>query len=332
MAEHPEFNIDIEEQLQRVRKKGGLILVLLAVLVLFSTSWFTIEPEEVGVVQRFGAYTRTVNPGLHLKIPFGVEQVHKVPVQRQLKEEFGFRSERAGTNARYAKGSFEQESLMMTGDLNLASVEWIIQYRISDPYLFLFRVRNPQTTLRDMTEAVVRRVIGDRSVHEVLTIGRQEITVSVEEELQRLCEQYETGIRIDQVVLQDVNPPDRVKPAFNEVNEAQQERERLINTARSEYNKVIPRARGEAEQTIQQAEGYALERVNNARGEAARFSELFREYRKAPEVTRTRMYLETMKSVLNQSGKKIVLDEGAEGLLPLMMFDQPGISGAGGGK
>ncbi len=327
-----EINIDLEEQLQKMRRKGGLIVFLVAALVLFSTSWFTVDPEEAGVVLRFGAYARTVDPGLHLKIPFGVERVYKVPVQRQLKEEFGFRTERAGVNTRYARGSFEDESLMMTGDLNLASVEWIVQYRISDPYQFLFRVRNPQTTLRDMTEAVVRRVIGDRSVHEVLTVGRQEITMSVEEELQRLCEQYETGIRIDQVVLQDVNPPDRVKPAFNEVNEAQQEREKLINDARSEYNRVIPRARGEAEQTIQQAEGYSQERVNRAMGEAARFNELYREYRKAPEVTRTRMYLETMKSVLNQSGKKIVLDEGAEGLLPLMMFDQPGISGKGGAK
>ncbi len=327
-----EDTINLQHRIRQLRTRGGLIAVLVLALVLLSTSWFTIDPEEEGVVLRFGAFARSVKPGLHLKIPFGVEKVYKVPVERQLKEEFGFRTVSAGVSTRYAQGNFTSESLMMTGDLNLADVEWIVQYRIRDPYHYLFRVRNPQQTLRDMTEAAMREIVGDRSVNEVLTVGRQEIATQVEVDLQVLCEQYENGIKIDQVVLQDVNPPDRVKPAFNEVNEAQQEREKLINEARSAYNQVIPRARGEAQQTIQQAEGYALDRVNRAQGEAAKFSSVFEEYRKAPVVTRQRIYLETMDQVLKLAGRKVILDEEASGLLPLMLFDEQGLVGKGGLK
>ena len=327
-----EDTVNLQHRIRQLRTRGGLIAVLVLALVLLSTSWFTIDPEEEGVVLRFGAFARSVKPGLHLKIPFGVEKVYKVPVERQLKEEFGFRTVSAGVSTRYAQGNFTSESLMMTGDLNLADVEWIVQYRIRDPYHYLFRVRNPQQTLRDMTEAAMREIVGDRSVNEVLTVGRQEIATQVEVDLQVLCEQYENGIKIDQVVLQDVNPPDRVKPAFNEVNEAQQEREKLINEARSAYNQVIPRARGEAQQTIQQAEGYALDRVNRAQGEAAKFSSVFEEYRKAPVVTRQRIYLETMDQVLKLAGRKVILDEEASGLLPLMLFDEQGLVGKGGLK
>jgi len=327
-----EDTINLQHRIRQLRTRGGLIAVLVLALVLLSTSWFTIDPEEEGVVLRFGAFARSVKPGLHLKIPVGVEKVYKVPVERQLKEEFGFRTVSAGVSTRYAQGNFTSESLMMTGDLNLADVEWIVQYRIRDPYHYLFRVRNPQQTLRDMTEAAMREIVGDRSVNEVLTVGRQEIATQVEVDLQVLCEQYENGIKIDQVVLQDVNPPDRVKPAFNEVNEAQQEREKLINEARSAYNQVIPRARGEAQQTIQQAEGYALDRVNRAQGEAAKFSSVFEEYRKAPVVTRQRIYLETMDQVLKLAGRKVILDEEASGLLPLMLFDEQGLVGKGGLK
>jgi modulator of FtsH protease HflK len=331
-AEHINLSAEQLAGLKELKQRGGLVLALVLGLVLLVTSWFTIEPEEVGVVLQFGAYARTVEPGLHLKIPFGVEHVYKVPVERQLKEEFGFRTRSAGVNTRYSNESYANESLMMTGDLNLASVEWIVQYRIADPYKFLFRVRNPQVTLRDMTEASARQIVGDRTVTEVLTVGRQEVTVALEAQLQELCNSYETGIKIEQVVLQDVNPPDRVKPAFNEVNEAQQEREKLINEARSAYNQVIPRARGEAEQTIQQAEGYALDRVNRAKGEANRFNSLYTEYRKAPAVTKRRLYLETMNTVMNQSGKKVILDEKATGILPLMLFDEQTGSALQGGQ
>ena len=243
----------------------------------------------------------------------------KVPVQRQLKEEFGFRTQRAGVRSEFSRSREAlDESNLLTGDLNSAVVEWVVQYRIVEPYKFLFRVRNVKLTFRDMTEAVMREVVGDRTVNEVLTVGRQEVADLVEQELQVLCDQYDTGIKIDQVVLQDVNPPDRVKPSFNEVNEAQQEREKLINQAQSEYNKVIPRARGRALQAIQAAEGYKLNRVNRAKGEAARFTALYDEYRKAPEVTRKRIYLETMSEILPKIGNKIIIDDSAKGVVPLL--------------
>jgi membrane protease subunit HflK len=292
------------------------VIGVFVLIVLFSMV-FTISPEEVGVILRFGKYTRTVDPGLNFKLPF-IESLEKVPIQRQLKEEFGFRTEAAGVRTVYSKASFLDESLMLTGDLNAAEVEWIVQYRINDAFKWLFKVRGTQQTFRAMTEAVMREVVGDRTVNEVLTIGRQEISVSVQAMLQDLCDQYETGIKVDQVVLQDVNPPDRVKPSFNEVNEAQQEREKLINQARSEYNKIIPRAKGEAEQMIQEAEGYALERVNRSRGEAARFNSVFFEYRRAKEVTRQRIYLETLNNVLPKVGKKLIVDEDIKGLIPLL--------------
>jgi membrane protease subunit HflK len=203
----------------------------------------------------------------------------------------------------------------------VAVVEWTTQFRVSDPYKFLFKVRNLGETFRDMNEAVMRAVVGDRSVTEVLTIGRQEIASEVELRLQEFCDQYETGIKIEQVVLQDVNPPDAVKPSFNEVNQAQQERERLINEARTAFNRVIPKARGEALQAIQEAEGYATDRVNRARGDAARFSALLDAYRKAPDVTRQRIYLETMQVILPSVKRTIVLDEDMKGLVPLLSLD-----------
>jgi membrane protease subunit HflK len=243
-------------------------------------------------------------------------------VQRQLKQEFGFRTRSSGSQTEYSKSSFGDESMMLTGDLNLTDVEWVVQYRIVDSYRYLFRVRNAEKTLRDMSEAAMRKVVGDRTVNEVLTVGRQEVASSVEVILQRMCDEYENGIRIDQVVLQDVNPPEPVKPSFNAVNEAQQERETLINQAEAEYNRVIPRARGEAEETVQLAEAYALNRVNRSKGEADRFNALFESYVKAPEVTKQRIYLETMEKVLPKIGNKIIVDEKGNNVLPLLNIDK----------
>ena len=277
-------------------------------------------PEEVGVVMRFGEFQREVSPGLNFKIPFGFESVQKVPVERQLKQEFGYRTAGAGSATRYSSENFSHESLMLTGDLNLADVEWVVQYRISDPYKFLFRVRNPEKTLRDISEAVMRQVVGDRTVDEVLTVGRQEVATQVELLLQEICDEYENGITIDQVVLQDVNPPEPVKDSFNAVNEAQQEREKLVNEALTEFNRVVPRARGEALQTIQNAEGYALERVNRAEGDATRFNQLYNEYIKAPDVTKRRIYLETMNTILPKIGNKIVVDDNGQNVVPLLQM------------
>jgi len=294
----------------------GVIVGLVALIVIVS-SFYTIAPEEIGVVLRLGKFERTTDPGLHAKIPF-VENVIKVPVQRQLKEEFGFRTVRAGVRSEFSVRGRAAESNMLTGDLNAAVVEWVVQYRIVNPYKYLFRVRGVRETFRAMSEAVMRRVVGDRTVNEVLTVGRQEVADLVQQELQGLCEQYETGIKVEQVVLQDVNPPDAVKPSFNEVNRAQQEREKLISEAQSDYNRVIPRAKGEAQQTIQEAEGYALERVNTARGDSARFTAIYTAYRKAPEVTRKRIYLETMNAILPQVKQKVVVDDRLKSILPLL--------------
>ncbi len=302
----------------RIRIPGGAVavpLLLLAVFLLW-TSFYTVEPEEVGVVLTFGEFTAITDPGLHFKLPYPVQSVSKVPVQRQLKQEFGFRTRSAGVRSQFT--SVLEEALTLTGDLNVAVVEWTTQYRVADPYLYMFKVRNLEDTFRDMNEAVMRTVVGDRSVSEVLTIGRQEVATEVERRLQELCDQYETGIHIEQIVLQDVNPPEPVKPSFNEVNQAQQERERMINEARAEFNREVPRARGEAEQTVFAAEGYAVDRVNRAEGDAARFRDLYAAYRRAPEVTRRRLYLETMLDLLPRVGSKVVLDSDLKGLLPLL--------------
>lgn len=295
--------------------RAGLGIVL--AIVLLATTFYQVQPEAVGVVLRFGRYVRTTDPGLHMKVPFA-EEVIRVPVQRQLKQEFGFRTEEAGVRTQYAQGNFNDESMMLTGDLNVAIVEWIVQYRVSDPYQYLFKVRNPDATFRAMNEAVMRQVVGDRTVTEVLTVGRQEIETRVETELQAMAKQYELGITLDQVVLQDVNPPNPVKPSWDAVNQAQQQRDRLINEARAEYNKVVPRAKGEAEQAILQAQGYALDRVNRSQGDSARFKAVYDSYRKAPEVTRRRMYLETMGRVLPNLGGKVFLDKDVKGILPLL--------------
>jgi len=287
--------------------------------VLLWTTFFQVRPEEVGVITRFGKYIRKEEPGLHIKFPI-LERVYKVAVERQHKEEFGFRTTSTGIKSQFSKVGTTDESLMLTGDLNLADVEWIVQYRIDDPYKFLFKVREPIATMRDISEACMREIVGDRTVNEVLTVGRAEIALSVHQKIQQLCTEYLLGIKIEQVVLQDVNPPDPVKDAFNAVNQAQQEKETLINQARSEYNKIIPRAKGQAEETIQKAEGYATERVNNALGEAFRFNALYREYIKAPEVTKRRIYLETLQSVIPKLGNKIITDEKGNNILPLLQM------------
>lgn len=305
--------------------RGGALLILgvAAALFLIVTGYYQVEPDEVAVVQRFGKFVRTTGPGPHFKVPFGVERITKVPVQRQLKMEFGFRTARAAAQTSYASASPETiaESQMLTGDLNVAVVEWIVQYRIKDPTSFLFRVRDVPETFRYMSEAAMRQVVGDHSVDEVLTIGREAIALQAKAELQRLCEMYGIGIEVQQLVLQDVNPPTPVKPAFNEVNQAIQEKERAINDAWAEYNKSVPKAKGEAEQAIRAAEGYSLERVNNAEGDAKRFEALQEEYRKAPAVTRRRIYLETLSAILPKVGRKLILDESARGILPLLQLE-----------
>lgn len=316
---------DLLEKLRAVPRRLGLIALVLLGVVALASSYYQVEPDEIGVVLRFGRYHETANPGPHFKIPLGVDRVLKVPVQRQLKQEFGFRTAQAGIRSEFQRTpDTEAESLMLTGDLNVANVEWIVQYKIADPKKYLFRVRNVEETFGLMSEAVMREIVGDHSVSELLTVGREEIAARAKEMLSDLCRRYDTGIDVQQLVLQDVDPPEPVRPSFNEVNEAIQERERAINEAWAEYNQEVPKARGAAEQTLQAAEGYAVERVNRSRGDAERFLALYTEYKKAPAVTRARIYLETMGAVLPQTGRKVIVDDKLRSVLPLLQLGKEG--------
>lgn len=306
-----------------------LVLAVVAVGLMVQNSIYTVPAESVGVVLRFGKYIKEVDPGLHFKFP-GIDSVQMVQVRRQLKQEFGFGTPDS-TNPTQSSppNQWVQETTMVTGDLNSALVEWVIQYRIARPYEYLFKVRRPGETLRDVSESVMREIVGDRTVDEVLTIGRQEIESEALNRMQEVVNLYEMGLTIDQVQLKDVNPPKAVQASFDEVNQAQQERERMINLANGEYNKAVPRAAGQADQRIRSSEGYATNRINRALGDATRFEALLTEYVKAPEVTRRRIYLETLAEVLPRLETKIVLDEQTERMLPLFMPLQQSMSGKG---
>lgn len=305
--------------LEKFRPLLFVIIPLLLLVIAIYTSIYTVQAESQGVVLRFGKYIKTVEPGLRFKLPFGIDRVSIVPVRRQMKQEFGYGTQDATNPTQFSDEQGEERN-MVTGDLNSATVEWVVQYRIQDPQLYLFKVYEPGKTLRDLSESVMRTVVGDRTVDEVITIGRQEIETEALASLQGLVDKYELGLSIDQVQLKNINPPQPVQPSFNEVNQAQQEREQMINVANGEYNKVVPRARGEADQKIQAAEGYALKRVNEAEGDVSRFNAVLAEYLKAPEVTKQRIYIETMSKVMPRLGKKIIIDEKANQILPLLQL------------
>jgi membrane protease subunit HflK len=298
------------------------LLLIVVVLLFLWSSWYTVQPEETAVVQRFGRVQRSTGPGLHFKIPLGIETIKRVPTARVLKEEFGFRTLAAGgRQTQYARGDYSAESLMLTGDLNVIDVQWIVQFRVEDPVLFLFNVREQQETFRAIAEAVMRRVVGNRVASDVLTVGRVAVASEVKDEMQKILSEYETGIRLITVELQDVTPPDPVKPAYNEVNEARQDLERMVNQAQEQANKVIPRAAGEAKQAVAEAQGYATERINQARGEAARFTSVLTEYQRVPEVTRRRLYLEAMSEVLSDAKTVYIVDSEQRALIPWLSLD-----------
>ena len=301
---------------------GKLLTIALLILIGLSlwSAYYTVPSDSVAVVQRFGMYLKEVSPGLHFKLPLGIDKTTIVPVKRQLKQEFGFVTPGASDPYQGARDG-RRETQMVTGDLNAALVEWVVQYRISDPVKFLFEVREPAETLRYVSESVMREVVGDRTVDEVITIGRQEIEVEALVKMQELSTKYVMGISIDQVQLKNINPPKPVQESFNEVNQAQQSKEKLINEARREYNKVIPLAEGEKDQRIREADGYRLKRINEAEGDALRFNALFEEYQKAPEVTRRRIYIETMQAVMPNIESKVLMDDDGSGLLPLLNLD-----------
>lgn len=319
---------DFEEVLKKLREqfrgkfrfRGSLWLLLVAALIVAAgyASVYTVAPEETGVVQRFGRFVRVTGPGLHFKLPFGIETVSKVKTGRNFQMEFGYRTVEAGVRSRFTERGFKEESLMLSGDLNVVDLQWTVQYKIGDPKDFLFQVKDVDSAIRDMSESVMRRVVGNRLFDFVLTVGRAEISDRVKVEMQKVLDSYRTGIQVVNVKMQNVTPPGPVEAAFNEVNEAEQEREAKINQAQAAYNREIPKAKGSALQTISKAEGYALERVNLAQGEANRFLDVLKEYRQAKDVTKRRLYLESMDKVINRVGEIFVIDADQKGLVPLL--------------
>ncbi len=313
-----------QERFKQALPGGGPAgaLIFMALILVGLSAWttlYTVPSDSLAVVQRFGKYLKDVPPGLHFKLPLGIDIATIVPVKRQLKQEFGFTTPGAGDPYQSPRASDGgRETQMVTGDLNAALVEWVVQYRIADPVKYLFEVREPSETLRYVSESVMREVVGDRTVDEVITIGRQEIESEALIKMQALSTKYTMGISIDQVQLKNINPPKPVQESFNEVNQAQQEKEKLINEARRDYNKVIPLAEGEKDQRIREADGYRLKRINEAEGDAARFDALFTEYKRAPEVTRRRIYIETMQEVMPDIRAKIIVDEQTRSILPLL--------------
>ncbi len=315
--------MDLTDFLRLITPKRLLIVVVgIVVLISLSTSFYTVEADEIAVVLLFGKSVRKTEPGLHFKLPFGIEKAMKVQVRKVFKEEFGFRTLKAGIRTEYDPRDFSVESLLLTADLSIADVKWVVQYKIKDPEQYLFSVRNPEIALRDLSEAVMSRVIGDRTVTEVLTVGRIEIASEVEQHLQIVLDLYETGLDVATVTLQDVNPPDKVKPSYNAVNEAKQEKDRLINEAWRDYNQSIPKSKGLASQQISEAQGYALKRVNEAQGDADKFNSIRAEYQKAKEVTRQRLYLETMQEILPKIKEIYVIDSNTNTPIPILQLKE----------
>jgi membrane protease subunit HflK len=325
----------IRDQFKAFKGRSSLIIAALVLVAVFWSAWFTVQPEETGIVQRFGKVMRTAGPGLHFKLPFGIETARKVPTARVLKEEFGYRTVASipGEKTRYdPSGAYKDESLMLTGDLNVIDVQWIIQYRIEDPIRYLFYVRETPKTIRDITEAVMRRAVGNRIGSDVLTTGRVAVASEAKIEIQKILSSYEAGVRLVTVELQDVTPPDTVKPAFNEVNESRQDKERTINRAEEQANREIPKARGVAAQSISEAEGYALERVNRAQGEATRFESILKEYLEAPQVTRRRLYLEAMTGLLADMKGLYIVDQDQKAMVPWLSMESGAQPSAQGGQ
>ena len=309
--------------------RGGWVLAGVLVLIFLITGYYQVEPNETAVVLRFGRFLTTTGPGPHLKAPLGIDRVYKVKTDYQFKQEFGFRTARAGIRTQYASGDYTDESNMLTGDLNIATVTWVVQYRIRDPKAYLFNVRGVVNTLRDASEAAMRAVVGDESFNEVLQLKRQQTELDAKKMLQELLDRYGCGITVKLVQLQDVHPPAPVKDSFDEVNRARQEMDQAINQAYQQYNKVIYRVKGEAQQMVKEAEGRKVERINRARGDADYFLQQLAEYRKAPEVTRQRLFLETMRKILPRLRHVYVVDRNMKGMVPLL--DLRGGS-QGGGK
>ena len=321
----PDEIIDVgRKKLEDFSKWIPVAIIVLFILVGLRSLIYSIGPDEVGVIQRFGKFIGLSSPGLHVKIPFGVDMVTPIKVEKVLKDEFGFRTMESGVRTTYSARNYEEESLMLTGDLNILDVRWIVQFKIKDPVKLLFATRRPEDNIHDISEVVMRRFVGDYSVDEVLTTKREEIDDLAQQEIQRILDTYNVGVQIVTIKLLDVNPPEKVKPAFNEVNEAKQEKEKMINQAWEAYNKVIPKAKGTAEKTIREAEGYATDKINRAKGESERFLATLKEYKKEPDITKKRLYLETLMQVLPNAKEKYIIDSQQKSILPLLDINKKG--------
>ena len=297
-----------------------VVLALMAVTTARG-AFYTVGTDEQAVVLRLGRYTATEGPGFHLKLPFGLDTVARFPTERVLKQEFGFRTTKADVRSEFVKGPYAVESLTLTGDVNIADVEWIVQYRITSATDYWFHLNEPDATVRDLSEAVLREVAGSRTVDDLLTVGRNQIEAEAQILLQKSFNSYHAGIKVIAVQLRGVTPPEPVQASFNDVNRAEQDREKLINEARAAYNREIPKAEGEALQAVERAEGARRERVNRAKGDAERFRQILAEYKKSPDVTRKRLYLETMAQVLPAIDEITVLDTGSKsGVLPVLQL------------
>jgi membrane protease subunit HflK len=312
---------DVERLIADVKKNLRFILpagLILLALAFGRTAFYTVDPDEEAVVIRLGKYVGTSGPGLHFKLPLGVDRVIHVKTKRVLQAEFGFRTATSRTRrTTYSNNSYDDESLMLTGDLNVADVEWVVQYQIADPFKFIFRTSEPEQNIRDISESIMRRVIGDRLVTEVLTTGRVEIATNAKILMQEVLSRYDMGVRILTVKLQDVNPPEVVKKSFNEVNEAKQEQEKVILQAKKKKNKVIPEAKGKALKLVSEAKAYKTSLVNRALGDTQKFEKVLKEYRLAPEITKKKIYLETMEKVLDNLNGITLFDPKVKGVLPI---------------
>lgn len=328
MANYQQFPEFDPESIRKYIGIGAIVVLLLFLVMGAGSMVYSVAPEGKVVLQRFGKVVGIKDPGLHFKLPFGIDKATFVPTERVLKEEFGFRTTVAAQRSEYAKTSqMSEESLMLTGDLNVIDVEWVVQYRIVDPVKFLFRVRDGRDTIRDVSEAVMRRIVGNRLGSDVLTVQRVEIANETLIEMRQILGDYDIGVGVERIELQDVTPPNKVKPAFNEVNEARQQRERLINEAEKQRNQIIPRARGEADQIVAEAEAYRAERTNQAKGEAARFTSLLAAYLESQAVTRRRLYLEMIDKVLPEIQNLYIMEAGANAPLPLLRLNEPASQG-----
>ncbi|MBN2281486.1 MAG: FtsH protease activity modulator HflK [Candidatus Marinimicrobia bacterium] len=294
-------------------------IVIIIVLATFAMSFFTIDANERGVILRFGKYHRTTMPGLHWKMPWNIEKLYKVKVDYQYKEEFGFRTLRAGVQSRYSSDDFSTESWVLNGDLKITDIKWTVQYRIGDPVAVLFNVKDVSETIRNISESVIREIVGDRSFHETLQLERVHISDMARQQMQEILDRYNIGITVKMVQLKDVLPPEPVRDSFNEVNRAKQEQETMINEAQRAYNKEVFKAEGEAKKIIQEAQGYAINRTNNAEGDANFFNSVFETYQKAQQITQKRLYIETMEEVMKKVKNKYIIDEDlGKGVLPFL--------------